>query len=126
MRGKAFERAVDGKVQLEKGLLSLDVNGFREGKLFRTIQYYNKIQEGFEIQRIKNEKARVTARCAIDGCTWRIHASPAPDGVTYKIKTYNPYHNCIRTTRNSNASSTWIAKKLQSKLVADPEMSYCR
>ncbi|WOK97555.1 hypothetical protein Cni_G06263 [Canna indica] len=119
MRGKTFESVADGRVQLEKGLLFLDVNEFREA-----LEDYT-IQEGFEIQRIKNKKARVTARCAIDGCTWCIHASPTPDGVTYKIKTYNPDHNCIRTTRNSNASSTWIAKKLQSKLVADPEMSYC-
>ncbi|WOL16958.1 hypothetical protein Cni_G25746 [Canna indica] len=119
MRGKIFERAADGRVQLENGLLFLDVNEFREA-----LQDYT-IQEGFEIQRIKNEKARVTARCAINGCTWRIHASPTPDGVSYKIKTYNPDHNCIRTIRNSNANSTWIAKRLQSKLVADPEMSYC-
>ena len=28
------------------------------------------------------------------------------------------------TTLNSNATSTWIVKKLQSKLVADPDMSY--
>ncbi|WOL17335.1 hypothetical protein Cni_G26126 [Canna indica] len=126
MRGKTFERAarlpvldVNGRVQLEKGLPFLDVNEFREA-----LQDYT-IQEGFEIQRIKNEKARVTARCAINGCTWRIHASPTSDGVTYKIKTYNPDHNCIRTTRNYNANSTWIAKRLQSKLVADPEMSYC-
>ncbi|KAJ1426105.1 Transposase, MuDR, plant [Sesbania bispinosa] len=44
------------------------------------------IQEGFEIKRIKNEKARVTARWASNGCGWRIHASPTPDGKTYKIK----------------------------------------
>ncbi|WOK96080.1 hypothetical protein Cni_G04787 [Canna indica] len=119
MRGKIFERAADGRVQLEKGLLFLDVNEFREA-----LQDYT-IHEGFEIQRIKNEKTRVTARCVINGCTWRIHVSPTSDGVSYKIKTYNPDHNCIRTTRNSNANSTWIAKRLQSKLVADPEMSYC-
>ena len=70
------------------------------------------IQEGFEVLRVENEKARVTTKCAAEGCTWRIHACPTPDGVTYKIKTYNPEHNCIRTTLNSNATSTWIAKKL--------------
>ncbi|XP_057444916.1 uncharacterized protein LOC130737170 [Lotus japonicus] len=82
------------------------------------------IQEGFEIKRIKNDKTRVTAKCAADGCSWRIHASPTPDGKIYKIKTYNPLHSCIRTSKNSNATSTWIADKLESKLKADPNMSY--
>ncbi|XP_057452869.1 uncharacterized protein LOC130744726 [Lotus japonicus] len=82
------------------------------------------IQEGFEIKRIKNDKTRVTAKCAADGCSWRIHASPTPDGKTYKIKTYNLLHSCIRTSKNSNATSTWIANKLESKLKADPNMSY--
>ncbi|KAJ1424176.1 Transposase, MuDR, plant [Sesbania bispinosa] len=91
------------------------------GKLF---VYEPDGKERFEIKRIKNEKARVTARCAADGCYWRIHASPAPDGKTYKIKTYNHVHSCIRTSKNSNATSTWIANKLESKLKADPNMSY--
>ncbi|KAJ1406839.1 Zinc finger, SWIM-type [Sesbania bispinosa] len=70
-------------------------------------------QEGFEIKRLKNEKARVTTTSDSDGCCWRIHASPTPDRKTYKIKTYNPVHSCIRTSKNSNATSTWIAEKLE-------------
>ncbi|XP_058747011.1 uncharacterized protein LOC131620001 [Vicia villosa] len=118
LKGKIFAPEFDGKVKLEVGLLFGDVNEFRA-----TLRDFV-IQEGFEIKRIKNEKARVTARCVADGCCWRIHASPAPDGLTYKIKSYNPDHSCIRTTKNSNATSTWIAGKLESKLKADPNMSY--
>ena len=118
IRGKRFVRGLNGRVELETGLLFVDVTEFRE------VLKDFVIQEGFEIVKVKNEKTRVTARCAAEGCTWRIHASPILDGVTYKIKTYNPDHNCIRTTMNSNATSTWIAKKLQSKLVADPNLSY--
>jgi hypothetical protein len=118
MKGRIFEPLSDGKVELEVGLLFVDVNEFR------TALRDFVIQEGFEIKRIKNEKARVTAICAADGCCWRIHASPTPDGKTYKIKTYNPTHSCIRTSKNSNATSTWIAKKLENKIKADPNMSY--
>ncbi|PNX86322.1 hypothetical protein L195_g042400, partial [Trifolium pratense] len=118
MKGRIFEPLCDGKVELEAGLLFVDVNEFRTS--LRDFV----IQEGFEIKRIKNEKARVTAICVADGCSWRIHASPTPDGKTYKIKTYNPTHSCIRTSKNSNATSTWIAKKLESKIKADPDISY--
>ncbi|KAJ1424167.1 Zinc finger, SWIM-type [Sesbania bispinosa] len=107
IKGKLFVHEPDGKVKLEVGLLFLDVNEFRAA--LRDFV----ILEGFEIERIKNEKARVTARCAADGCSWRIHASPTPDWKTYKIKTYNPVHSCIRTSKNSNATSTWIATKLE-------------
>lgn len=118
IKGKISAHEFEGKVKLEVGLLFSDVNEFR------TALRDFVIQEGFEIKRIKNEKARVTARCAADGCCWRIHASPAPDGITYMIKSYNPGHSCTRTTKNSNATSTWIARKLESKLKADPNMSY--
>jgi hypothetical protein len=74
--------------------------------------------------RIKNEKSRVTAICASDGCPWRIHASPAPDGVAFMIKSYEPKHTCIRQSEKTNATSTWIAKKLKGSLNADPNMSY--
>ncbi|WOL13672.1 hypothetical protein Cni_G22445 [Canna indica] len=105
-----------------EGMLSL-VNQMMNGKLFRTIQYRKGLKfRGLRMRRLELQLGVLL----IYGCTWHIHASPTPDGVTYKIKTYNLDHNCIRTTRNSNASSTWIAKSLQSKLVADPEMSYCR
>ncbi|KAK7255963.1 hypothetical protein RIF29_29398 [Crotalaria pallida] len=118
MKGKPFVSEPDENVKLEVGLLFVNVNEFR------VVLKDFVIQEGFEIERIKNEKTRVTARCAADGCCWRIHASPAPDGITFKIKTYTSVHTCIRTSKNSNATSTWIATKLESKLRADPNMSY--
>lgn len=62
---------------------------------FRTTLRDFVMQEGFEIKRIKNEKAKIIAKYVADGCCWRIHASLAPDGLTYKIKSYNPYHSCI-------------------------------
>jgi len=91
MKGKIFEPLSDGKVELEVGLFFVDVDEFR-----RSLRDFV-IQEGFEIKRIKNEKARVTAICVADGCCWCVHASPTPDGKTYNTKTYNPTHSCIRT-----------------------------
>ena len=69
IKGKIFAHDFDGKVNLEVGLLFSDVNEFR------TALRDFVIQEGFEIKRIKNEKARVTSR------TKRL--------ITYKKAIYN-------------------------------------
>ncbi|KAA8538874.1 hypothetical protein F0562_025566 [Nyssa sinensis] len=78
--------------------------------------------EGCSIIREKNEKARVTAHCADSSYMWRIHASPLPDGVTYMIKTYKGEHTCVRLQSNSNANSSWIAKKLGEAIRTNPNI----
>jgi hypothetical protein len=118
VKGKKCEYDDNGKIRLERSMLFVDVNEFRD-----VLRDYI-IQENFDIMRIKNEKSRATAICASDGCPWRIHASPAPDGVAFMIKSYEPKHTCIRQSEKTNATSTWIAKKLKGSLNADPNMSY--
>lgn len=106
----------EGEVILEKGMIFLDVHSFRA----RLRNY--RVQTGFKIVRDKNEKARVTAHCAAKRCPWRIHASPLLDGITYKIKTLVPNHTCSRINQNSEATSTWIAKKLVDSFKENPHM----
>lgn len=66
-----FEFAADG----EKIILNL-------GQLFKNVDEFRKvvkvfaIKNGFRLKRVKNEKSIVTLCCAVEGCTWRIHASP--------------------------------------------------
>ncbi|KAA8541320.1 hypothetical protein F0562_025283 [Nyssa sinensis] len=97
---------------------SSDDNSTDEGQLFEKMDKFREvlrdytIQQGCSIIRENNKKARVTAHCADSSCMWRIHASPLPDGVTYMIKTYKGEHTCVRLQSNSNANSSWIAKKL--------------
>jgi hypothetical protein len=118
VKEKKFEYDDNGKIHLQRSQLFFDVNEFRD-----VLRDYI-IQESFDILRVKNEKSRVTAICASEGCPWRIHASPAPDGVAFMIKSYEPKHTCIRGSEKTNATSTWIAKKLKGSLNADPNMSY--
>ena len=80
------------------------------------------IQEGFEIKRIKNERTRVTCECAYLGCKWRIHASPIAKTTTFSVKSYNPTHTCIRVTRHREATSNWIAKKLEDQLKSNQDI----
>ncbi|GFY97440.1 hypothetical protein Acr_11g0017460 [Actinidia rufa] len=54
---------------------------------------------------------------------WRIHASPLPEGITYKIKSLCGDHRCVRTVRNAEATSTWIAIKFLKALRANLSMT---
>ncbi|KAH7865072.1 hypothetical protein Vadar_001871 [Vaccinium darrowii] len=51
-----------------------------------------------------------------------IHASPLPDGVTYKIKKMNADHTCSRVNQNEDATSTWISKKLLNDFKENPNL----
>ncbi|CAL5403478.1 unnamed protein product [Camellia sinensis] len=106
----------DGEVVLEEGMIFPEVNTFRA-----TLRDYT-VQTGFKIVRDKNEKSRVTAHCAAEGCPWRIHASPLPDGITYKIKILVPTHTCSRMNTNTEATSAWIAKKMVESFKDNPHM----
>ena len=76
----------EGLIRLENGMVFTNVNEFREA--LRDFA----IQERFELVRVKNDKARVTAHCVSDGCPWRIYAAITPNEVTFRIKTYDSQH----------------------------------
>ncbi|KAK1313209.1 hypothetical protein QJS10_CPA06g01544 [Acorus calamus] len=48
----------------------------------------------FVVKYIKNERPRVTAKCGVGKCSWRIHASVLQDGITFEVKTLNAAHTC--------------------------------
>ena len=66
------------------------------------------IKNAFILERVKNEKSRVTLRCAATGCTWRLHASPNWNKGHFQITTYCSEHTCARNSENYEATSTWI------------------
>ena len=88
----------EGSISLENGMVFTNVNEFREA--LRDFA----IQEGFELVRVKNDKTRVTAHCASDGCPWLIYAAITLDEITFRIKTYDSQHTCIRSSKDSNAT----------------------
>ncbi|XP_043720975.1 uncharacterized protein LOC122668481 [Telopea speciosissima] len=111
------EGGVDQQVSLRVGKVFKNVKHFRE-----VLQDYE-VQEGFHTLKQRNEKARVTAICDEKGCSWRIHASPIEDGITFMIKSLNPHHSCTRFGTNKKVNATWIARKLDPNLKYDTDMS---
>ncbi|KAK3227190.1 hypothetical protein Dsin_007052 [Dipteronia sinensis] len=116
VRGRPYTELPSGVIELQQGQLFNDVNHFRQ--ILRDFT----IQEGFALNRVKNESHRVTVKCKAEGCTWRVHASPTADGLTYKIKSYNGEHTCRKLTKNEEANATWIANRYGSLIRSNPDM----
>ncbi|XP_074311424.1 uncharacterized protein LOC141647210 [Silene latifolia] len=76
----------------------------------------------FEIQTIKSDKTRFTARCAATGCPWRIHAAKLPGVPTFTIRTLHGTHACngIAHLGHQQASVQWVAKSVEQRLKENP------
>lgn len=89
--------AADIIAKIEEGFdLCIDLNGnimlqlgqtFDNVTQFRNVLKVCTIKKGFKLERVKNEKVRVTYKYAASNYKWRIHASPAQDKLSFQIKT---------------------------------------
>ncbi|KAJ8759448.1 hypothetical protein K2173_006985 [Erythroxylum novogranatense] len=76
----------------------------------------------FEMQTIKSDKTRFTAKCATEGCPWRIHAAKLPGVPTFTIRTIHEIHNCggIAHLGHQQASVQWVANSVEQRLRENP------
>lgn len=76
----------------------------------------------FEMQTIKSDKTRFTAKCASDGCPWRIHAAKLPGVPTFTIRTIHESHTCggIAHLGHQQASVQWVANSVEQRLRENP------
>lgn len=76
----------------------------------------------FEMQTIKSDKTRFTAKCAAEGCPWRIHAAKLPGVPTFTIRTINDSHTCggISHLGHQQASVQWVANSVEQRLRENP------
>ncbi|KAG8377614.1 hypothetical protein BUALT_Bualt08G0051300 [Buddleja alternifolia] len=114
--GNYFHQSEGNIDELEVGMTFDDVDHFR-----MVVKNFS-IQEDFPLERVKNERSRVTLKCQREGCTWRIHASPVgADKKTYQIKSYNANHTCDPFGDGcKEASATWIANKMKDDFESNP------
>ncbi|KAK2662250.1 hypothetical protein Ddye_000824 [Dipteronia dyeriana] len=115
--GRAFRLSDDGRIRLEVGQL------FRNLKHFRDVILDYSIQEGFKLNKIKNERNRIISSCDTKGCQWRVHGSPTYDRTTYMLKTLINEHNCLAVSKNKDVTSAWIGKKFETLIKENPQMN---
>ncbi|XP_071698015.1 uncharacterized protein [Rutidosis leptorrhynchoides] len=77
----------------------------------------------FEIQTVKSDKTRFTAKCASEGCPWRIHAAKLPGVPTFSIRTIHADHTCggIAHLGHQQASVQWVANSVEQRLKENPQ-----
>ncbi|KAM7521678.1 hypothetical protein LguiA_011580 [Lonicera macranthoides] len=77
----------------------------------------------FEIQTVKSDKTRFTAKCASEGCPWRIHAAKLPGVPTFTIRTIHAEHSCggIFHLGHQQASVQWVANSVEQRLKENPQ-----
>ncbi|KAM6565206.1 hypothetical protein CsatB_025204 [Cannabis sativa] len=77
----------------------------------------------FEMQTVKSDKTRFTAKCASEGCPWRIHAAKLPGVPTFTIRTIHEEHNCggVAHLGHQQASVQWVADSVEQRLRENPE-----
>ncbi|KAF1895893.1 hypothetical protein Lal_00033956 [Lupinus albus] len=60
--------------------------------------------------------------CANPDYGWIAYCARDNKLITYQLKTFNREHICYRTFKNKTARRDWVAKKLESKLVAHSDL----
>lgn len=77
----------------------------------------------FEMQTVKSDKTRFTAKCASEGCPWRIHAAKLPGVPNFTIRTIHGEHTCggIAHLGHQQASVQWVADSVETRLRENPE-----
>ncbi|KAL0863636.1 hypothetical protein Bca101_042754 [Brassica carinata] len=80
------------------------------------------IASRFEMQTVKSDKTRFTAKCASSGCPWRIHCARLPGVPTFSIRTIHGNHTCdgILHLGHHQASVQWVAEAVKETLRENP------
>lgn len=76
----------------------------------------------FEIQTVKSDKTRFTAKCARPGCLWRIHAAKLPCVPNFSIRTLVDEHSCggVKGLGHQQASVQWVADAVAERIKENP------
>ncbi|XP_038993876.1 uncharacterized protein LOC120117707 isoform X2 [Hibiscus syriacus] len=99
------------------------------GQRFSSVQEFREslrkyaIAHQFAFKYKKNDSHRVTVKCKVEGCPWRIHASRLSITQLICIKKMNPTHSCggSALTGGHQSSRTWVASIIKEKLKDFPD-----
>ena len=67
---------------------------FPDVKSFRNAIKEAAIAQHFELRIIKSDLIRYFAKCAAEGCPWRIRAVKLPNAPTFTIRSLEGIHTC--------------------------------
>lgn len=91
---------------------------FPDVKTFRKAIKEAAIAQHFELKIIKSDLIRYFAKCAKEGCPWRIRAVKLPNVPTFTIRSIEGTHTCGKDAQLSRnqASVDWIVNLIEERL----------
>lgn len=91
---------------------------FPDVKAFRNAIKEAAIAQHFELRIVKSDLARYTAKCAAEGCPWRIRAVKISNSPTFMIRNLESTHTCGCNAWNGHhqASVDWIVNFIEDRL----------
>ncbi|KAF4383654.1 hypothetical protein F8388_014154 [Cannabis sativa] len=94
---------------------------FSDVKAFRNAIKEAAIAQHFELRIIKSDLIRYFAKCATEGCPWRIRAVKLSNAQTFTIRSLEGTHTCGRNAHNGHhqASVDWIVSFIEERLRDD-------
>ncbi|KAG8368577.1 hypothetical protein BUALT_Bualt15G0060000 [Buddleja alternifolia] len=91
---------------------------FSDVKAFRSAIKEAAIAQHFELRIIKSDLIRYIAKCAAEGCPWRIRAVKLPNAPTFSIRSLEGTHTCGKNAHSGHhqASIDWIVNFIEERL----------
>ncbi|WCJ18101.1 hypothetical protein M5689_000477 [Euphorbia peplus] len=91
---------------------------FPDVKAFRSAIKVAAIAQHFELRIIKSDLVRYFAKCASEGCPWRIRAVKLPNAPTFTIRRHEGTHTCGKNAQNGHhqASVDWVVSFIEERL----------
>ncbi|CAN4100576.1 unnamed protein product [Withania somnifera] len=94
---------------------------FKCVKEFRASLQKYAVAHRFVYKLKKNDATRVSGRCVVEGCSWKIHASRVPDAQTFRIRKYNDSHTCGgKSWKSSHRTRNWLVSIIKERLRDSP------
>eukprot|EP00268_Persea_americana_P055507 TRINITY_DN6458_c0_g1_i1.p1 TRINITY_DN6458_c0_g1~~TRINITY_DN6458_c0_g1_i1.p1 ORF type:complete len:599 (+),score=106.74 TRINITY_DN6458_c0_g1_i1:679-2475(+) len=113
------EREWDGDLPLKMENYNFVVGQeFADVKTFRKTIKEAAIAQHFELRIIKSDLIRYFAKCAKEGCPWRIRAVKLPNVPTFAIRSLEGTHTCGKNAQlgHHQASVDWIVNFIGERL----------
>ncbi|MQL95497.1 hypothetical protein Taro_028166 [Colocasia esculenta] len=120
---KGAEGVVPVLTQYSVGRIHSVGQVFRSKELLQMELTNYPIARGFNWKYLKNDSVRLTVRCNVTVCLWRLHASIVREGPQFAIKSLKNIHSCgcdIMSDGHPRTSKKWVANAVKGKLVDKP------
>ncbi|KAM3374531.1 hypothetical protein P3S68_013245 [Capsicum galapagoense] len=104
----------------KEGITGVDQD-FKNVREFRAALQKYAVAHRFVYKLKKNDASRVSGRCVVEGCSWKIHASKVPDAQTFRIRKFNGLHTCEgESWKSAHRTRNWLVSIIKERLRESP------